>query len=86
MTSTPQPATGRLAPLRLITGILAVLALLSLLADGLIHRHGHFSAEETFGFYPLCGLLSSSLTVIAARCLRPILQRPPTYYDGSPSN
>lgn len=81
MNSTPPSGNHRLARIRLLTGVLVVLGILLLAADSLLHKHGHFSAEDAFGFYPLCGLLSSILVVIAARCLRPVLQRPVTYYD-----
>jgi hypothetical protein len=83
MNSKPSSSSDRPMPIRPLTALLGVLGLALLVADGLIHKHGHFSVENLFGFYPLCGLLSPILLVLAARGLRPVLQREATYYEDA---
>ena len=80
MNPPPDSWTERLALPRAAALLLMALGLVLLAADSQIDKHGHFSAENAFGFYPLCGLLATVLIVLTARCLRPVLQREVTYY------
>jgi hypothetical protein len=66
-----------------VTTILRVLcgiALLLLLTDLVLHRHGHYGFEVWFGFYAFYGFVACTLLVLAARELRKLLMRDENYY------
>ena len=81
MSSPFSPWTKRLANFHPLAILLLGVAIALLAVDALYHKHGHFSVEERFGFYPAVGLLSLILFVLLARVLRPLLERKVTYYD-----
>jgi len=60
--------------------LVAVCALL-LVADPLVHKHGHFAWEGWFGFHGLYGFFGSVFLVLTAKQLRRILMRKDDYYD-----
>ena len=60
---------------------LAVLCVLSVLADFIWHRHGHFSFEEIPGFYAIYGFIAYCFIVLSAKQLRKLLKRDENYYD-----
>lgn len=58
----------------------AVCALL-LAVDLVMDRHGHFAAEEWFGFYGWYGFIACVALVLIAGGLRVVLGRKEDYYD-----
>jgi cytochrome bd-type quinol oxidase subunit 2 len=58
----------------------AICALL-VAAQVFVHMHGHFAAEEWFGFHGWFGFVACVALVIAAKGLRVLLKRPEDYYD-----
>ncbi len=59
-----------------------VLLLLSVLAEGFIHLHGHFGFDEIFGFTAASGFLGSLLLIVLALVIAVLLRRPENYYDA----
>jgi hypothetical protein len=56
--------------------------LLLLAAEPFIHKHPFFTWDGWFGFYPLYGIVSCLLLVVAAKfILRPFLKRKEDHYD-----
>jgi hypothetical protein len=66
---------------RLLLRVLCGIGLLLVIADLLYHKHAHFVAEETFGFYAFFGFFAFVGIVLAGKHLRKILMRPEDYYD-----
>ena len=64
---------------KLLAFLLAACAAL-LLADLAYHKHGHYPAEEGFGFFPLLGLVCCAALALAARLLDAVTRRPADYY------
>jgi drug/metabolite transporter (DMT)-like permease len=64
----------------LFRALVAVCVLL-LLADFVVHPHGHFAWEEWPGFYSVFGFVAFFLLVLAGKYLRRFLMRPEDYYD-----
>jgi len=60
---------------------LAVLCALTVLADFIWARHGHFDIEETPGFFAIYGFISYCFIVLSAKQLRRLLKRDENYYD-----
>lgn len=50
-------------------------------ADLVIHKHGHFELEDTFGFGSWYGFIACVVLVLGSKLLGMILKRPDTYYD-----
>ena len=65
---------------RIINALYAVCALL-VVVDPFVHKHGPFEIEHIWGFYVLCGTITSVGLVIVAKVLRVILMKPEDYYD-----
>lgn len=65
--------------------LLCAACLLMLALDGLLHffhaKHGHFAAENWFGFYGAAGVLSVCGMVLGARWLRRLVKRDEDYYE-----
>jgi len=65
--------------------LLCAACLLVLLLDGLLHlfhaKHGHFAAENWFGFYGVAGALSICGIVLGGRWLRRLVMRDEDYYE-----
>ncbi len=62
--------------------LLGVLCLLLFAADFAIHRHAHFEAEGTYGFYPVFGFAAYALIVGAGWIWRRVVLRREDYYDA----
>lgn len=62
---------------RAFIGILA----LTVLADFVVHHHGHFGIDGTFGFGAWFGFLSCVVLVVFAKALGTLLKRRDSYYD-----
>ena len=60
---------------------LVIACALSVLADFVWTRHGHFSFEEFPGFYAIYGFIAYCSIVLTAKQLRKILKRDENYYD-----
>ncbi|MGB0867563.1 MAG: hypothetical protein ACPGSC_13720 [Granulosicoccaceae bacterium] len=60
---------------------LAIVCALSVLADFVWHRHGHFSFEEFPGFYAFYGFVACCAVVFVAIGLRHLIMRDENYYD-----
>ncbi len=60
---------------------LAVLCVLLVLGDLIIHRHSYWSLESWFGFYAFAGFVAFALIVLLAKQLRRIIKRPEDYYS-----
>ena len=65
---------------KLIYG-LVLLCALSVLADFVWARHGHFDFEEIPGFYAIYGFLAYCFIVLSAKQMRKLLKRDEDYYD-----
>jgi uncharacterized membrane protein len=65
---------------KLWIGSVAVLAVIALL-DAVVHGHGIFGIDGTFGFYSWYGLLTCIAMVIFAKALGVFLKRGDNYYD-----
>lgn len=61
-------------------GALIVLALL-VLADFVVHRHGHFAIEASTGFGAWYGFATCVAMVLFAKALGVLLKRPDRFYD-----
>jgi hypothetical protein len=67
---------------KVLGGGFALLVLVLVGLELLIHKHVAFSMEEWFGFYPACGLFAALLLVLVANyLLRPLVKRDEDYYD-----
>ena len=64
-----------------LAAVLLGAALSLIIAEVLRDKHGHFAAEDRFGFYGLCGLITPLLVLLAAIGLRPFLERKVDYYN-----
>lgn len=64
----------------LLVRVLYVTCALLLAADFFIHRHAHFSVEETIGFYAVVGFAAYCVIVLSAKALRRLLHRDENYY------
>ena len=60
---------------------LAILAVLLVAIEPLVHKHGHFKFEDWFGFHALFGFLAFTLAVFAGKAVRALLSRDEDYYD-----
>jgi len=60
---------------------LIAVCVLSVLADFIWSRHGHFDFEEIPGFYAIYGFIAYCFIVLSAKQLRRILKRDENYYD-----
>ena len=65
--------------LLVICGLLLVADVLDLLHI-LYHKHGHYTAESWFGFYPIFGFIAYSLIVGAGWIWRRVVMRGEDYY------
>lgn len=54
---------------------------LSVLADFIWSRHGHFDFEEIPGFYAIFGFLAYCIILLSAKQLRRLIKRDENYYD-----
>jgi hypothetical protein len=63
-----------------LTAVLAVLCLLSVVADFTYEKYGHFAEESTIGFYAIYGFISFTLLIFVARGLRVLMMRPENFY------
>ncbi len=61
--------------------LLVAACILSVLADFVWSRHGHFSFEEIPAFYAVYGFVAYCFIVLSAKQLRRILKRDENYYD-----
>ena len=61
-------------------GFLLILGL-TVIAQLVIHVHGHFGFDEWFGFHAIYGLATCAIMVIFAKLLGVLLKRPEDYYD-----
>lgn len=75
--SAPSPASPGI---RLAIRILLGLAVLSVLAEFVIHRHVEFSFSGVPGFYAVVGFGAYCVIVLGAKALRPLLKRSEDYY------
>lgn len=64
----------------LLYALYAICAL-ALVAELFVHRHGYVDMEKMFGFYAVCGLVSSLVIVVLGRVLGYVLRRKEDYYD-----
>ena len=60
---------------------LVTLAILLIAIEPLIHKHGHFSFENRFGFHAIFGFIAFTVAVFAGKCVRALLSRDEDYYD-----
>lgn len=68
--------------IRRLKVVALVLLLMTVLAEGFIHLHGHFGFDEFFAFTAVSGLLSSLLLIVLALFIALLLRRPENYYDA----
>lgn len=69
---------------RLLRGfyaICAVLFILGIVPDSIIHRHISHSWENLPGFYAIYGFVACVLLVLIAKEMRKVLMRKEDYYD-----
>lgn len=59
---------------------IAILAL-TVLAEFLVHPHGYFVLDGTFGFNAWYGLATCVLMIVFAKALGIFLKRPDVYYE-----
>ena len=71
----------RRSTIRLLWILFSALLTLLVLADFLIHPHGLFGIDGTFGFYSWYGLLTCVAMVLLAKALGVLLKKPDSYYD-----
>lgn len=57
------------------------LAILLLLVDPLVHKHGPLEIEHLWGFYGIYPLIGCAVLLIIARMLAFVLKRSEDYYD-----
>ncbi len=65
---------------RLLIGFFSFLAVL-LIIDLFMHKHGHFSWEETTGFFAVYGFVAYVSLIFIAKALRLFVKRDEDYYD-----
>ena len=54
---------------------------LTIIAELLVHLHGHFGIDETLAFHAWYGFGSCVAMIVIAKVLGIFLKRPDTYYD-----
>ena len=60
---------------------LCLVCILLVIADFILHRHGHFKFEEWPAFYAAVGFGAFYVIVLAGKQLRKLLMREEDYYD-----
>jgi len=74
--------TGPLsAPVKRLLRVFFVISALLFLADFVVDRKVHQSAEKLPGFYAVYGFIGCVVLVLAAKELRRVVMRPESYYD-----
>ncbi len=65
---------------RLWVVFIAIL-LLAIIAERVVHLHGHFDIDETFAFHAWYGFGACVAMIVIAKILGIFLKRKDTYYD-----
>lgn len=73
--------SSHLGAKRVLRNVLVLLCMLTLLSEALVHRHGHFGLDSTFGFYAFMALISALFFILVARVLAIVLKVKDTFYD-----
>jgi predicted MFS family arabinose efflux permease len=83
------PALGRAiswvdrpGSLRKIIAALAIICVLTFLADFTYEKHGEFAVEDLPGFYAVFGFVGFSGLIVLARFLRVLIKRPEDFYGN----
>lgn len=72
---------ARPGTIRILWIVFAVILILTVVPDFVIHQHDDFGIEGTFGFYAWYGLLTCIGMIVASKVLSIFLKRPDSYYD-----
>ena len=67
---------------KIIIGVLTGLCLISVVADFIYDRYGHFSIEEVPGFFAVYGFVMFSLIILGATILRSLIKRNENFYGS----
>ncbi|MEM7686072.1 MAG: hypothetical protein ACFB03_23070 [Paracoccaceae bacterium] len=77
----PPGWTDNKTTVKLLNYALFAFAILLLLIDPLVHKHGPFEIEHVWGFYGLYPLAACVAVLVVARVLGAVLRRAEDYYD-----
>ena len=61
--------------------VFIVILFLTVIAERVVHLHGHFGIDETFAFHAWYGFGACVAMIVIAKILGIFLKRKDTYYD-----